>query len=48
MKEDIKTKTKGHKQVTAIGSGGNINKIFSLSKRKDGKAIITGFASRLL
>lgn len=39
MKEDIKTKTKGHKQVTAIGSGGNINKIFSLSKRKEGKAL---------
>lgn len=39
MKEDIKAKTKGHKQVTAIGSGGNINKIFSLSKRKDGKAL---------
>lgn len=39
MKEDIKTKTKGHKQVTAIGSGGNINKIFSLSKRKDGKSL---------
>jgi exopolyphosphatase / guanosine-5'-triphosphate,3'-diphosphate pyrophosphatase len=39
MKEDIKAKTKGHKQVTAIGSGGNINKIFSLSKRKDGKSL---------
>jgi exopolyphosphatase / guanosine-5'-triphosphate,3'-diphosphate pyrophosphatase len=39
MKEDIKTKTKGHKQVTAIGSGGNINKIFALSKRKEGKPL---------
>ena len=39
MKEDIKTKTKGHKQVTAIGSGGNINKVFTLSKRKDGKPL---------
>jgi exopolyphosphatase / guanosine-5'-triphosphate,3'-diphosphate pyrophosphatase len=39
MKEDLKSKTKGHKQVTAIGSGGNINKIFSLSKRKDGKPL---------
>jgi exopolyphosphatase/guanosine-5'-triphosphate,3'-diphosphate pyrophosphatase len=39
MKSDIKTKTKGHKQVTAIGSGGNINKVFSLSKRKDGKPL---------
>jgi exopolyphosphatase/guanosine-5'-triphosphate,3'-diphosphate pyrophosphatase len=35
MKEDIKDKTKGHKKVTAIGSGGNINKVYSLSKRKD-------------
>ena len=39
MKEDIKVKTKGHKQVIAIGSGGNINKVFSLSKRKDGKSL---------
>ena len=39
MKDDIKTKTKGHKQVTAIGSGGNINKVYSLSKRKDGKSL---------
>ena len=39
MKDAIKNKTKGHKEVTAIGSGGNINKIFSLSKRKDGKPL---------
>jgi exopolyphosphatase/guanosine-5'-triphosphate,3'-diphosphate pyrophosphatase len=39
MKDDIKEKIKGHKQVTAIGSGGNINKIFSLSKRKEGKPL---------
>lgn len=39
MKNDIKNKTKAHKQVTAIGSGGNINKIFSLSKRKEGKPL---------
>jgi exopolyphosphatase/guanosine-5'-triphosphate,3'-diphosphate pyrophosphatase len=39
MKETIKTKTKGLKAVTAIGSGGNINKVFSLSKRKDGKPL---------
>ena len=39
MKETIKTKTKGFKTVTAIGSGGNINKIFSISKRKDGKPL---------
>jgi len=39
MKETIKAKTKGFKTVTAIGSGGNINKIFSISKRKDGKPL---------
>ena len=39
MKEFIKVKTKGHHHVTAIGSGGNINKIFSISKRKEGKPL---------
>ncbi len=39
MREIIKTVTKGQKEVVAIGSGGNINKIFSMSKRKEGKPI---------
>ena len=39
MKDDIRTATKGQKQVVAIGSGGNINKVFSMSKRKDGKSL---------
>jgi exopolyphosphatase/guanosine-5'-triphosphate,3'-diphosphate pyrophosphatase len=39
IKDTIKTATKGHKEVVAIGSGGNINKVFSLSKRKDGKSL---------
>jgi exopolyphosphatase / guanosine-5'-triphosphate,3'-diphosphate pyrophosphatase len=39
MKEFIKSKTKGYHHVTAIGTGGNINKIFSLSKRKEGKPL---------
>jgi len=39
MKSSIKTKTKGFKTVVAIGSGGNINKVFSLSKRKEGKPL---------
>ena len=39
MKEFIRSKTKGHHHVTAIGSGGNINKIFSISKRKEGKPL---------
>jgi exopolyphosphatase/guanosine-5'-triphosphate,3'-diphosphate pyrophosphatase len=39
MKDFIKVKTKGYHHITAIGSGGNINKIFSLSKRKEGKPL---------
>jgi len=39
MKEALKAVTKGQKEVVAIGSGGNINKIFSMSKRKDGKPL---------
>jgi exopolyphosphatase/guanosine-5'-triphosphate,3'-diphosphate pyrophosphatase len=39
MKEFINKKTKGYHHVTAIGSGGNINKIFSISKRKEGKPL---------
>jgi exopolyphosphatase/guanosine-5'-triphosphate,3'-diphosphate pyrophosphatase len=39
MKETIRTATKFQKKVVAIGSGGNINKVFSLSKKKDGKPL---------
>lgn len=39
MKEFIKARTKGFHHVTAIGSGGNINKVFSLSKKKEGKPL---------
>ncbi len=39
MKEFIKLGTKGYADVIAIGSGGNINKVFSLSKRKEGKPL---------
>lgn len=39
MKETIRAVTKGHKKVVAIGTGGNINKVFSMSKRKDGKPL---------
>ena len=39
MKEFIKLKTKGYHHVSAIGTGGNINKIFSISKRKEGKPL---------
>ena len=39
VKDFIKTKTKGFKKIIAIGTGGNINKVFSLSKKKDGKPL---------
>ncbi len=40
MKEFLKTRIRGNKKnIIAIGSGGNINKIFSLSKRKEGKPL---------
>ena len=39
MKSSIKAVSKGQKAVVAIGSGGNINKVFSLSKRKEGKPL---------
>jgi exopolyphosphatase / guanosine-5'-triphosphate,3'-diphosphate pyrophosphatase len=39
MKETLRAVTKGHKKVMAIGSGGNINKLFSMSKLKEGKPI---------
>lgn len=39
LKDFIKLATKDHKDMIAIGSGGNINKVFSLSKRKEGKPL---------
>jgi exopolyphosphatase/guanosine-5'-triphosphate,3'-diphosphate pyrophosphatase len=39
VKEFLKQNLKGHAQPVAIGSGGNINKVFSLSKKKEGKAL---------
>src|SRR5258705_13178849 len=39
MKDLITKKTKGYHHVTAIGSGGNINKVFSLSNKKEGKPL---------
>lgn len=39
LKEFVKSATKSHKNIQAIGSGGNINKLFSLSKKKEGKAL---------
>jgi len=39
MKTEIKTKIVSKKPMVAIGSGGNINKVFSMSKTKDGKPL---------
>lgn len=39
MKEFIKLNTRGFNDLIAIGSGGNINKVFSLSKKKEGKPL---------
>ncbi len=39
MKWYIKTHVKDYQPLEAIGTGGNINKIFSLSKRKEGKPL---------
>ena len=39
MKEILKDEIKNYKNLTAIGTGGNINKVFSMSKKKDGKPL---------
>ncbi|HEY9177169.1 MAG TPA: exopolyphosphatase [Flavipsychrobacter sp.] len=39
MKWYIKTHVRDYQPLDAIGTGGNINKIFSLSKRKEGKPL---------
>lgn len=39
MKWHIKKYTPQHEPLVAIGSGGNINKIFSISKKKEGKPL---------
>ncbi len=39
LKDNIRDKIKGQNKITAIGTGGNINKIFSMSKKKEGKPL---------
>ena len=39
MKEHLKRNTKSSLPMIAIGSGGNINKVFSMSKKKEGKPL---------
>lgn len=45
MKEAIKEHIKG-KKVIAIGSGGNINKVFSMSKTKDDKPLSVDYLKK--
>lgn len=39
MKDHLRSNTKSKLPMIAIGSGGNINKIFSISKKKEGKPL---------
>jgi exopolyphosphatase/guanosine-5'-triphosphate,3'-diphosphate pyrophosphatase len=39
MKWYLKTHVKDYQPIEVIGSGGNINKVFSISKRKEGKPL---------
>ena len=39
MRDHLKSNTKSKLPIIAIGSGGNINKVFSLSKKKEGKPL---------
>lgn len=39
MKDALKEELKNVRNLTAIGTGGNINKVFSMSKKKDGKPL---------
>jgi exopolyphosphatase/guanosine-5'-triphosphate,3'-diphosphate pyrophosphatase len=47
MKGFIKTHTKGLSGLQIIGSGGNINKIFAMSKVKEGKPLTAAFIRKL-
>jgi exopolyphosphatase/guanosine-5'-triphosphate,3'-diphosphate pyrophosphatase len=39
FKDWVKEKTKSHQPLTAIGSGGNINKLFKMADRKENKPL---------
>ncbi len=39
MKDWLKENTKDFEQISGIGSGGNINKVFKLSRKKEGKSL---------
>jgi exopolyphosphatase/guanosine-5'-triphosphate,3'-diphosphate pyrophosphatase len=39
MKEWVKSQAQNHKNLSGIGTGGNINKLFKMSDQKDGTAL---------
>ncbi len=39
VRDFIRDKTRSKKKLVAIGTGGNINKVFSMSRKKDGKPL---------
>lgn len=46
MRDEIRKNIVSKKPIVAIGSGGNINKVFSMSKTKDGKPITITYIKR--
>ncbi|MBC7556329.1 MAG: exopolyphosphatase [Chryseobacterium sp.] len=46
MQDCIHENITSDKSISAIGSGGNINKIFSMSKTKDGKPMATAYLKK--
>ncbi len=46
LKSELKTNVKTDLPVVAIGSGGNINKVFSLSKKKEGKPLSLDYLNK--
>lgn len=47
LKNEVQTNIKSKKPLVAIGSGGNINKVFSMSKTKEGKPVSTTYLKKL-
>ena len=46
LKEEVRKNINSKKPIVAIGSGGNINKIFSMSKTKDGKPMSSSYLKK--
>ncbi|MBQ0152646.1 MAG: exopolyphosphatase [Chryseobacterium sp.] len=47
MRNEIKANIISKKKIVAIGSGGNINKVFSMSKTKEGKAMSSTYLRKV-